>query len=114
MENANSEANSELLNLFFGFLDKKVPLADFQEAIALAHWDIESAVPELSSLVYTAVGKLSEFSRGHRTESSLREDLANAVRPFARRPYVGRPKLGKPSVRAITANRSWWVSALVS
>ena len=83
MENANSEkTNSEILSLFFGYLENKLALGEFQERIALTHWDVESVAPAMSKLVYTAVGKLSEFSRGHRSEQSLRQELAEAVRLF--------------------------------
>ena len=89
MENANSKkANSAILSLFFGYLEKKIPIADFQERIAVAHWNVEREAPEMSQLVYMAVGKLSEFSRGHRTEQSLRQELAKAVRPFEPAPHM--------------------------
>ena len=75
-------ADCEVLNLFSAYLAQKLPLADFQEQIALAHWNVEDEAPALSGLVYRAVGKLSELGRGHRTEESLLEELTAAVRPF--------------------------------
>ena len=77
--------DSKILNLFSDYLAREIPLEDFQEQIALAHWSVEDDAPELCGLVYPAVGKLSEFARGHRTEDSLRKDLATAIRPFALR-----------------------------
>jgi len=72
-------ANSKILGLFSNFLAHKTSLADFQEQVALAHWDVEQVAPKMSKLVYRATGKLSEFSRGYRTEQSLRDELAIAL-----------------------------------
>jgi hypothetical protein len=76
------KANVEIVRLFYGYIGNEVSLGDFQEQIAVAHWNVERAAPEMSSLVYKAVGKLAELSRGHRTEQSLRQELAVAIRSF--------------------------------
>jgi hypothetical protein len=78
-----SGANTEILNSFRAFAMGLLAIEDFQEQVAVAHWDIESSAPDMSSLVYRAVGRLSEYSRGHRDERSIREEIANAIRPFA-------------------------------
>jgi hypothetical protein len=83
---------SEILNLFVGYLAKDVSLDEFQERIALVHWNVENAAPEMSKLVYKAVGKLAELSRGHRTEQSLRQELAAAIRPFVAVGHDGNPR----------------------
>jgi hypothetical protein len=86
------DARAEIKNAFVQYLAKDLSLEDFQERIALAHWSIERAAPDMAKLVYCAVGKLSELSLGHRTEQSLREELANAIRPFAPSPIPAQPE----------------------
>lgn len=76
------EVRAEIKNIFVQFLANNLSLDDFRGQVALLHWSIERIAPDMSRLVYSAVGKLSELSLGHRTEDSLRMELAKAIRPF--------------------------------
>ena len=74
-----NKAGIEILNSFRAFISGSAPLETFQEDVAVAHWDVEQRVPEMSGIVYLAVGKLSEYSRGHRTQESVRLELEQAI-----------------------------------
>ena len=78
------EAGFQILRSFSEYLENRISLSEFQERMALAHWNVEKVAPSVSELVYNAVGRLAEFSRGHRTEASLRKDFTSALALFAR------------------------------
>ncbi|MGI8989791.1 MAG: hypothetical protein ACR2I2_09430 [Bryobacteraceae bacterium] len=90
------DAKSRILKTFSDYLCNVIDLAVFQERISLAHWNIEKVAPSIAKLVYLAVGKLAEFSRGHRTEESVRQELANAARPFVERAEAQPFGMSKP------------------
>jgi hypothetical protein len=78
------ESRSEVLRVFVDYSEGRLPREQFLEWIALANWQGAQMVPmELLPLVHLAVGKIAEYGRDHRSEESLKEELVNAVRPFA-------------------------------
>ena len=78
------EARNKVLRMFLDYSEGRLSRDMFQEWIAVANWHGAQAVPvDLLPLIHLAVGRISEFGRGHRSEENLKLELANAVRPFA-------------------------------
>lgn len=77
--------DEEVLDVISRYVEQKLSLADFQSEFAAKYFQIRQSGDRKSrayELCDLAVGPLAELSRGHRSESSLHEELENAVRPF--------------------------------
>jgi hypothetical protein len=66
------------------YLDRQIPLHEFEDWFVHVLWSIDRYHDvELKQLAGTIHNRIGEFSRGDRTEASLRQELENAIRPFA-------------------------------
>jgi len=77
--------DQEILDLISRYVERRLSLVDFQSEFAAKYLQIRQSrdrAGRASELCDLAIGPLAELSRGHRSESSLRHELENAVRPF--------------------------------
>jgi len=66
------------------YLDRQISLHEFEDWFVHILWNIDRYHDaELKRLVGTIHNRIGEFSRGDRTEASLRQELENAIRPSA-------------------------------
>jgi hypothetical protein len=96
--------SDKIQNLAALYLRREILLEDFQRQFAGLYFQVRRSRDRresASKLCDWIVGPLAELSRGHRSEDSFREELANAVRPFASEPVMLRsPEAAlRPSVR---------------
>lgn len=78
--------DENIRNLVGRYLRKEIRLQDFQQHFAGLYFQVRKNRRSnwaASKLCDAIVLPLAELSRGHRSEISFREELANAVRPFA-------------------------------
>ena len=76
-----------IVGSIFEYLDHRLSLDDFRVAFAGTYAYVRQKAPQdeqCGRLMNRLVGPFGEFSAGYRSEASLREELANAIRPFKR------------------------------
>jgi hypothetical protein len=75
----------QIVGLVQQYVAGEISASDFSQSFAGFYFAVRqnrNAEPSASRLCGDIVGPLAEFSRGHRSVDSLREELANAIRPF--------------------------------
>jgi len=79
-------SEEEILADVQGFASGHLPLDAFRQRFAQAYFSVrndpQASRSAAARLCDRIVGPMAEFSRGHRSEESLKQELANAVRPF--------------------------------
>jgi hypothetical protein len=76
----------QIRNLVARYLDNQIDRAVFSQQFAGLYFQVRNnrnPSPGARRLCNAIVLPLAELSRGHRSEHSFREELANATRPFA-------------------------------
>ena len=65
------------------YIDESISVDDFRAAFAALYFRARQSAGDAraNSLASAIIGPLAEFSRGHRDEASLREEIRNSVRP---------------------------------
>jgi hypothetical protein len=82
------EIHEALDALVIRYVFDKISVDDFRKAFAAYYFrarQSERNDAQANALANRIVGPLAEFSRGHRSEASLREELAKTVHPFQQR-----------------------------
>ena len=85
--------DKQILSIAKRYLEREIHLRDFQQEFAALYFQVRRGRDRkqpASILCDRIVGPLAEYSSGHRSEDSFREELASAIRPFA-----GQPKLSE-------------------
>jgi hypothetical protein len=77
--------SEKLQNLINRFLRREIAVEDFQVQFYGLYFQVRNGRirGDASRICDAVVLPLAEFSNHHRSERSLREELANAIRPFA-------------------------------
>jgi len=80
---------NEIQRLVEQYLAGEISLADFSPRFgvlyALVRQDRSIASRAAAQVCNAIIGPFAEHSRGHRSEASLKEELVNAIRPFAQK-----------------------------
>jgi hypothetical protein len=79
------EIHEALDALVIRYVSDRMAVDDFRKAFAACYFrarQSNGSDAQANLLASRIVGPLAEFSRGHRSEASLREELAKTVRPF--------------------------------
>lgn len=69
------------------YVHREIDVDGFREAFVGAYFYVRNSAvhdQEAQLLASRLMGPVAEFSAGHRTEASLRMELANAIRPVER------------------------------
>ena len=64
------------------YIDQSISIDDFRAAFAVLYFHARQSSKSdarANSLASKIIGPLAEFSRGHRGEASLREDIGNSI-----------------------------------
>lgn len=80
-----SEISDYMRSAVGHYVGREIDVDDFRQAFASAYFHIRTSAPEDQEANGLASGLMlfvAEFSSGHRSEVSLRKELANAIRPF--------------------------------
>ena len=105
--------DKQILNLAAEYLQHNgIPLHDFQQRFAGIYFQVRQSQGRSggSALCDEIVLPLAELSRGHRSEDSFREKLAEAIAPFVVGPVYAPAReivYGKPAQQARSANHSF-------
>jgi hypothetical protein len=91
----------EILDVILRFVEHDLPLREFQERFGALYFRARSGrnrSREVNAICNEVIVLIAEHSRGHRSEDSLRQELANAMRPFA--PQWEMPSPGRVVLRS--------------